>query len=80
MRDPGRARRERGIPLIDFHRLPGNEPQRDTLLEPGEQFTAVDVPPLALAPRSCYRTAGYRAFMPRLELAGRSQRMAGDAA
>jgi xanthine dehydrogenase YagS FAD-binding subunit len=27
---------ERTIPLVDFYRLPGDEPQRDTVLEHGE--------------------------------------------
>jgi xanthine dehydrogenase YagS FAD-binding subunit len=34
---------ERTIPLPGFHRLPGDEPQRDTVLAPGELITAVDV-------------------------------------
>jgi xanthine dehydrogenase YagS FAD-binding subunit len=45
---------ERTIPLVGFHRLPGDEPQRDTVLEHGELITAVDLPPLALATRSHY--------------------------
>lgn len=31
-----------------LHRLPGTEPDRDTVLEPGELITAVELPP---APR-----------------------------
>lgn len=54
-------RGERTIPLIDFYRLPGNEPQRDTILEHGELITAVDLPPLPFASRSCYRKARDRA-------------------
>lgn len=34
------ARGERTIPLVDLHRLPGDEPQRDTVLEHGELITA----------------------------------------
>jgi xanthine dehydrogenase YagS FAD-binding subunit len=34
----------RSIPFADFHRLPGNTPERDTNLEPGELITAVDLP------------------------------------
>ena len=34
----------RSIPFADFHRLPGNTPERDTNLEPGELIAAVDVP------------------------------------
>ena len=52
---------ERAIPLIDFHRLPGKEPQRDTVLEHGELIVAVDLPPLALAARSQYRKVRDRA-------------------
>jgi xanthine dehydrogenase YagS FAD-binding subunit len=52
---------ERTIPLTDFHRLPSDEPQRDTVLEPGELITAVDLPPLAFAARSRYRKVRDRA-------------------
>jgi xanthine dehydrogenase YagS FAD-binding subunit len=48
---------ERTIPLVDFHRLPGDEPQRDTVLAHGELITAIDLPPLAFAARSRYRKA-----------------------
>ena len=46
---------ERTIPLTDLHRLPGHEPERDTVLAHGELITAVDLPPLDLAGRSRYR-------------------------
>lgn len=39
---PGGATRT--IPIADFHRLPGNTPQRETALEPGELITAVTLP------------------------------------
>jgi xanthine dehydrogenase YagS FAD-binding subunit len=52
---------ERTIPLVGFHRLPGEEPHRDTILEAGELITAVDLPPLRLAARSCYRKVRDRA-------------------
>jgi xanthine dehydrogenase YagS FAD-binding subunit len=52
---------ERTIPLVDFHRLPGNEPQRDTVLEHDELITAVDLPPLPFATRSRYRKVRDRA-------------------
>src|SRR5258706_5944663 len=55
------ANGERTIPLVDFHRLPGNEPQRDTVLEHGELITAVDLPPLPFATRSRYRKVRDRA-------------------
>ena len=35
---------ERTIPIADFHRLPGDEPQYDNMLEPGELVTAIDLP------------------------------------
>ena len=44
----------RSIPIADFHRLPGDEPQRDTNLNPGELITAIDLPPLSYARRSSY--------------------------
>ena len=40
---------KRQIPFTDFHRLPGNTPQRDTNLEPGELITAVILPPAPFA-------------------------------
>ncbi len=52
---------ERTIPLTGFHRLPGDEPQRDTVLEHGELITAIDLPPLAFAARSHYRKVRDRA-------------------
>lgn len=36
--------RERLIPVADFHRLPGNTPQRDTNLEYGDLITAIELP------------------------------------
>jgi xanthine dehydrogenase YagS FAD-binding subunit len=52
---------EREIPLVDLHRLPGDEPARDTILEHGELITAVDLPPLPFAARSRYRKVRDRA-------------------
>jgi len=51
----------RAIPLTDFYRLPGEEPQRDTVLQHGELITAVDLPPLPVATRSHYRKVRDRA-------------------
>ncbi|MGU3420553.1 FAD binding domain-containing protein [Methylobacterium sp. D54C] len=34
----------RTIPIAEFHRLPGDDPSRDTNLEPGELITAVTLP------------------------------------
>ncbi len=52
---------ERAIPLTSFYRLPGDEPQRDTVLEHGELITAVDVPPLSFATHAHYRKVRDRA-------------------
>jgi xanthine dehydrogenase YagS FAD-binding subunit len=47
-------RGERSIAMADFHRLPGDAPQRDTLLAPGELVLGVDLPPNGFAARSHY--------------------------
>jgi xanthine dehydrogenase YagS FAD-binding subunit len=52
---------ERTIPMPGLHRLPGDEPQRDTVLEPGDLITAVELEPLAFAGRSRYRKVRERA-------------------
>src|SRR5260221_486678 len=52
---------ERVIPLVDFYRLPGDAPERDTVLEHGELITAVDLPPLAFAAHARYRKVRDRA-------------------
>lgn len=52
---------ERRIPIEDLHRLPGDEPERDTTLEHGELITAVDLPPLDFAYNSRYRKVRERA-------------------
>ncbi|GAA1689340.1 xanthine dehydrogenase family protein subunit M [Nonomuraea maheshkhaliensis] len=36
---------DRVIPMPGLHRLPGDEPERDTVLEPGDLITAVELPP-----------------------------------
>jgi xanthine dehydrogenase YagS FAD-binding subunit len=54
-------RGERAIPLVDFYRLPGDEPWRETILEHGDLITAVDLPPLAFAAHSHYRKVRDRA-------------------
>ncbi|HET8672170.1 MAG TPA: xanthine dehydrogenase family protein subunit M [Thermoleophilaceae bacterium] len=51
----------RSLALSDLHRLPGDEPQRETTLEPGELITAVELPPLEHARRSTYRKVRDRA-------------------
>ncbi|WP_322028858.1 xanthine dehydrogenase family protein subunit M [Paraburkholderia sp. J76] len=50
----------REIPLVDFHVLPGDTPQTETVLEAGELITAVTLPP-SIAGRSCYRKVRDRA-------------------
>ncbi len=52
---------ERTIPLTDLHRLPGDRPDRDTVLTRGELITAVDIPPLSFAANSRYRKVRDRA-------------------
>jgi xanthine dehydrogenase YagS FAD-binding subunit len=52
---------EREIPLVDFHRLPGDTPQHDTVLEHDELIVAVDVPALAFSGNSRYRKVRERA-------------------
>jgi xanthine dehydrogenase YagS FAD-binding subunit len=51
VRGPNRTRR---IPIADFHRLPGDTPQIDTTLEPGELIVAVELPPSPFAAHSHY--------------------------
>ena len=45
---------ERTIPIADFHLLPGNTPERETVLEPGDLITHVTLPPPAPGNRSLY--------------------------
>jgi xanthine dehydrogenase YagS FAD-binding subunit len=52
---------DREIGLPGLHRLPGDEPRRDTVLEPAELITAVTIPPLSYAARSRYRKVRERA-------------------
>ncbi|MCI2420774.1 xanthine dehydrogenase family protein subunit M [Saccharopolyspora sp. K220] len=52
---------DRAIPLVELHRLPGDEPERDTILEHGELITSVDVPFLEYGAHSRYRKARDRA-------------------
>jgi xanthine dehydrogenase YagS FAD-binding subunit len=52
---------ERRIPIEDLHRLPGDEPERDTTLEHGELITSIDLPPLAFSSHSKYRKVRERA-------------------
>ena len=52
---------ERRVPMADLHRLPGDEPERDTTLQHGDLVTAVEVPALPFARRSAYRKVRDRA-------------------
>jgi xanthine dehydrogenase YagS FAD-binding subunit len=45
---------ERTIAFADFHRLPGDTPQRDTNLNAGEIITAVELPPKGFAKNYTY--------------------------
>lgn len=38
------VRGERVIPMAEFHRLPGDTPERDTNLDPGDLISAVELP------------------------------------
>jgi len=52
---------DRAIPLTELHRLPADQPERDTVLDHGELITAIDVPPLGFAATSRYRKVRDRA-------------------
>jgi xanthine dehydrogenase YagS FAD-binding subunit len=45
---------ERSVPIGDFHLLPGNTPERETVLEPGDLITQVTLPPPSPGARSLY--------------------------
>jgi xanthine dehydrogenase YagS FAD-binding subunit len=49
------------VPLADFHRLPGNTPNIETVLEPGEVIAAITVPASPAARRSHYHKGRDRA-------------------
>lgn len=51
----------RTVPLTELHRLPGDQPEVDTVLEPGELITAVELPAPLPAARSTYRKVRDRA-------------------
>lgn len=48
---------DRAIPLVDFHRLPGDRPHQDTNLLPGELITHIELPSAAAA------FAGHSAYL-----------------
>jgi xanthine dehydrogenase YagS FAD-binding subunit len=45
---------EREVPIGEFHRLPGDTPESDTVIAPGELITAVDLPPSPFAAHAHY--------------------------
>lgn len=51
----------RTLPFVDLHRLPGDHPEIDTVLKPGELITAIELPPMSLAANSTYRKVRDRA-------------------
>ncbi|GAB1331307.1 FAD binding domain-containing protein [Streptomyces sennicomposti] len=51
----------RGVPAAEFHRLPGDRPQQDTVIRPGELITGVVLPAAPAGLPSAYRKARDRA-------------------
>ena len=52
---------KRRIPIHDFYRLPGDTPDIETVLEPGELITHVELPPVLEGGRQLYRKVRDRA-------------------
>ena len=52
---------KRRISIHDFYRLPGDTPQIETVLEPGELITHVELPPVPEGARQMYRKVRDRA-------------------
>jgi xanthine dehydrogenase YagS FAD-binding subunit len=50
----GAGGRERTIPINDFHRLPGDTPEKDNNLQHGELIVAIDLPKSNFAKNSYY--------------------------
>src|SRR5688572_19331589 len=57
----GAGGRERTIPVVDFHRLPGDTPEKDTNLQHGELVVAIELPRSNFANNSYYLKARDRA-------------------
>ena len=51
----------RTLPFTDLHRLPADHPEIDSVLEPGDLITAIELPPLPFARSSTYRKVRDRA-------------------
>lgn len=47
--------RERTVPFNEFHQLPGEHPEVETVLGPGELITAIELPRIGFLKRSTYR-------------------------
>jgi xanthine dehydrogenase YagS FAD-binding subunit len=52
---------ERNLPFSEIHRLPGDAPEIDTNLQPGELITSIDLPASAVGLSSIYRKVRDRA-------------------
>ncbi|WP_409463684.1 FAD binding domain-containing protein [Amycolatopsis sp. GA6-003] len=52
---------ERAVPFPELHRLPGEHPERDTVLEHGELITDITLPATPRSRRSAYRKVRDRA-------------------
>jgi xanthine dehydrogenase YagS FAD-binding subunit len=50
----GASGAERAIPFADFHRLPGDNPEKDNNLQPGELITSIELPKNNFAAKSYY--------------------------
>ncbi len=80
----GAGGRERTIPINDFHRLPGDTPEKDTNLQHGELIVAIELPRSNFARNSYYLKVRDRAsyafalvaVAAALELDGRTIRQA----
>lgn len=57
----GAGGKTRSIPFADFHRLPGDTPERDNNLQQGELITSIEIPRSNFAPHSYYLKVGDRA-------------------
>jgi xanthine dehydrogenase YagS FAD-binding subunit len=70
---------ERRIPIGDLHRLPGDEPETDTTLAPGDLITAVELPMDGRADLSTYAKVRDRAsYAFALVSVGATLRLDGD--
>ena len=45
---------DRTVPIAEFYTLPGNTPERETVLEPGDLITHVTIPALPAGAKSLY--------------------------